>query len=86
MGCTERPSHRGYETVLQSCAELYMGYIDHSPDCAGLYMGHIDRPATLHSPRYGAYRPLPTLNFVVAHLPAAPFTKIRSQNRVPNAR
>ena len=61
MGCTERPTIWGYETVPQPCAELYMGYIDHSPDCAGLYMGHIDRPATLRGALYGVHRPLSRL-------------------------
>ena len=28
MGCTERPSHRGYETVPQPCAARDMGHID----------------------------------------------------------
>ena len=44
MGCTERPTIWGYETVPQPCAELYMGYID----------GH----STLREALYVAYRPL----------------------------
>ena len=143
MGCTERPTIWGYETVPQPCAELYMGYIDghstlrealyvayrplfrrarpaicgisttfqrarpaicgisttiptcaacdvwhidHFPACGMLDMGHIDRLAGLRGLRYGAYRPLLRLNFVVAHLPAASCIKFRSRNCVPNAR